>query len=238
MTQTAANGWGKVVSMDTEKKQEFLNEATHWLIITMVHDDRLRAFKGHMNECRNNQDVCDLVELGCDDEVLLNTFAFAATLEACYPDLTAADLRELAKDCRSVVWRMKQFTPSLALPFQRDDGSIDYEPTGGDMHVWPGLEEEIEKKAKCYESLAELCTEKLLPTRATLRKLAYLWPVIYVKSRTGQPHYAAVSRILQFVGVTKSGKHLEDSLDSATRQFGGLLQWMTLATAMLSETTC
>jgi hypothetical protein len=222
--------------MDAEKKQEFLNEATHWLVVTMAHDERLRAHKGTLDSYRKNEDVSALVDEGCDLGVLLNSFAFAAALPACYPPFTADQLRELAYDCRSVLRRMKTLTPSQALSFHEDDGSIDFPPTGGDMHVSPALESDIENKARCYESLAELCKEKLLPTRATLGQLSYLWPVFYVKSRTGEPNYARVARILQFVGIAKNPKQLRVGFEGALGRYGDLLRWMTAALMMLSDT--
>jgi hypothetical protein len=227
--------------MDERKKQEFLEEATHWLVLTMVHDPRLLAAKGAMDAHRENSDVVALAQQGCKTDVLLNTFAFASALPHCYPGFTAEDLRELAKDSRSVLRRMKSLTPSFALPWlgadEDDEAAITFQPTGGDMHVWGCLEETIVKKANCYDSLAELCKEKLLPTRATLGKLSYLWPLIYVRACTKEPNYARVSRILDLSGIDKNEKQLRVGLEGALKKHESILGWMTLAAGMLTDTS-
>jgi hypothetical protein len=135
---------------------------------------------------------------------------------------------------------MKTLGPSIALPFIGEHPSapnaITLEPTGGDMHVWGELEENIKRKANYYESLAELCRDKIIPMRATLGKLGYIGPVVYVKQCTGEPHFSRVSRILAFAGIEKNDKQLRIAWTAAEQKYPNLLRWMEFGAGTLTET--
>jgi hypothetical protein len=185
----------------------------------------------------------------------------------------ANEYKDFVKDINSVLYSMKNFTPSVALPFisEAADGTqvLTLEPTGGDLHVWPWLEdklskraamykvivddfeanvamegnarvpafgtdrvleEELRRKAELYNELARLCTDRLVPTRATFKRIAYIWPVLYVTSKTGKPHYAALSRLLNEAGIIdKTPKQLKVAFNSIRREYPGVLQWMEIA---------
>jgi hypothetical protein len=141
---------------------QLVTEAVHWMVITAAYDPSLRAVKDKFaDELARNDDVNKLKKLGCDKDKLLSTLAFANRMPALYPPLGANPLRNLARDLKSVLVRMKRLTPSRALPWFEDSTQkgkyiLTFEPTGGDLHVWPELERELQLKAAAYEGLAGL----------------------------------------------------------------------------------
>ena len=217
---------------------EAVREVVHWMVITAAYDPRLRAVKDEFaRELAGNDDVNELQRLRCDKDKLLNTLAFAKEMPALYPPLDAKALRNLARDLKIVLTRMKRITPSVPLLWieERADGkhSLTWKPTGGDLHVWPELERELERKAGAYEELARLCRLRKIPSRATFRRYAFVWPLQYINSCTGKPHYAAASRLLSVTGINKNEKQLKGAFLSADPS---VLRWMELATTFLHET--
>jgi hypothetical protein len=88
-----------------------------------------------------------------------------------------------------------------------------------------------------YKGLAHLCNLRLIPTRATFRRIAYVWPLVYVNSCTSdpEPHYAAVSRLLEFAGVEKDSRQLKKAFLSVREKYPEILEWLKLATRVLQE---
>jgi len=217
-------------------------EITRWLVSTALHDDRLLQVKGSLTQVlKNNKDLAALVAGGCDGEMLANTLAFAVQITTCYPKIVSADLKDLAKDVKSVLRRMKELTPSVALPIGEDVGEGKYVVkhlfTGGDLHVWPWLEEDLLRKSGMYEDLARLSRDKKIPTQATLRRFAFVWPVHYVYSRLKKERYAAISRLLTLAGIEKEPRQLKQALKAARREHPEALLWMDAATPFLQEVT-
>jgi hypothetical protein len=217
---------------------ELVTEVLHWMVITAAYDPSLRAVKDKFaHELARNDDVNKLKKLGCDKDKLLSTLAFANRMPALYPPLGANPLRNLARDLKSVLVRMKRLTPSRALPWFEDSTEgkyiLTFEPTGGDLHVWPELERELQLKAAVYEGLAGLCQKRKIPSRATFRKYAFLWPVQYINSCLGEPHYAAAARLLCLTGIKKNWKQLKVAFLSADPS---VLRWLELATSVTHDT--
>ena len=219
---------------------EAVREVVHWMVITAVHDPGLLAVKGKFaSELARNDDVKELQRLGCDKDKLLNTLAFANRMPALYPPLGAEALRNLARDLKDIVTRMKRFTPSVALPWiEESDGRqfLTWKPTGGDLHIWPELERELQLKAAAYKRLARLCRMGMIPDRATFRRFAFVWPVQYINSCIHEPHYAAASRLLCLTGIKKNPKQLKVAFLLVREQDPSVLSWMGLATSFLHET--
>jgi hypothetical protein len=133
--------------------------------------------------------------------------------------------------------RMRRITPSILLPIAEERGGrVNMVPTGGDLHIWPELESELQRKANGYEQLARLCRLRKIPSRATFRKFAFVWPVQYINSCTGHPHYAAASRLLSYAGIDKNEKQLKVAFHSALEHYPSVLSWMGRATSFLHET--
>jgi hypothetical protein len=120
------------------------------------------------------------------------------------------------------------------VPWAKDDAGnftvVTLKPTGGDLHIWPWLEDEVQCRLQMYEQLARLCSERRIPSRASFRKFAYIWPVQFVVARTGKPHYADLSALLALTGIDKGPKQLKVSFNLARTKFPSILNWMDLAT--------
>jgi len=220
---------------------QMVNEIAHWLVLTAIHHPMLLALKGKLqSDLARNEDVIKLEKLGCDKSRLLNVLAFANAMPFLYPPLEANTLRELAKDLGSVFRRMKAITPSSALLWSKEgaDGRqfLAWVPTGGDLHIWHDLETEVHHRANMYTELARLCAQRRVPSRATFRKLAYLWPVQYVNSTLQKPHYVALSKLLAHVSIDKNPKQLKVAFTSAQTEYSSILRWMDLAITFLHET--
>jgi hypothetical protein len=220
---------------------EAVREVVHWMVITAAHDPLLQETKDKFaRDLARNDSVNMLTELGCDKDKLLSTLAFANKMPDLYPPLDAQALRNLARDLDDVLRRMKRLTPSIALLWTEEsaDGkhSLTLKPTGGDLHVWPELECELRCKVETYEALARLCELRKIPTRATFRKFAYLWPIQYINSCLQKEHYAEASELLCLTGNTKNTKQLIVAFNKARKQYPSVLRWMELATTFLHET--
>ncbi|MGB9232854.1 MAG: helix-turn-helix domain-containing protein [Terriglobales bacterium] len=218
-----------------------VKEIAHWIVLTAIHHPMLLALKGKLDsDLARNEDVIKLEELGCDKSRLLNVLAFTNAMPSLYPPLEANTLRKLAKDLRGVFQRMKVITPSSALPWIKENAVgrqfLTWVPTGGDLHIWPDLETEVQRRADMYSELARLCAQRKVPSRATFRKFAYLWPVQYVNSTLQEPHYVALSKLLAHVGIDKNPKQLKVAFKSVQEEYPGLLKWMDLAANLLHET--
>lgn len=151
----------KRINTDDQK----VKEIAHWLVLTAIHHPMLLALKGKLeSDLARNEDVIKLEELGCDKSQLLNVLAFANAMPSLYPPLEANTLRELAKELRSVFQRMKAITPSSALPWSKENADgrqfLTWVPTGGDLHIWPDLEGEVQRRADMYSELARLCAQR------------------------------------------------------------------------------
>lgn len=221
--------------------EEEVVEVTTWTILTALHNPALLAKKGEfLKQVGGEEVVAKLVSLGCDEELLLNSLVFAAWLPQFYPPLMAAELKRLADDTERLLREMKRLTPSIALPWldETDDGrkELVWEPTGGDLHVWPWLEKELRAKVSLYRRLGTLCTLRQVPTKATIGRIAGIWPVAYVNSCTGQPHYALVSKLLDCTPEGKNPKQLREAFLSVREEYPHLERWLLLATRVLQRT--
>jgi|ERR1019366_1968433 hypothetical protein len=109
------------------------------------------------------------------------------------------------------------------------------EPTGGDLYVSAELQKELSLKADCYEGLARLCTQNMVPTRAQIQKLAYLWPVFYVEEKTRKYHYAKVAKLLGFVEIDKNEKQLMRGVADAKRTLPQVVNWMKWSLSYIEQ---
>jgi hypothetical protein len=234
------------VSLDSDSTKridtdnQMVTEIAHWMVLTAIHHPMLLALKGKLDsDLARNEDVIKLVESGCDKSQLINVLAFANAMPSLYPPLEANTLRELAKDLRSVFHRMKAITPSSVLLWSKENAEgrefLTWVPTGGDLHIWPDLEAEVQRRADMYSELARLCAQRKVPSRATFRRFAYLWPVQYVNSILQKPHYVALSKLLAHVGIDKNPKQLKVAFTSAQTEYSSILRWMELATQWLDQ---
>jgi hypothetical protein len=203
-----------------------------------MHSPKMVAARKSLSAHSANINVQRLVAEGCDDAMLLNSIAFARLLPDLYPPLAASRLRRLAIKLDEVLREMKALTPSIELPFivdEREDGSAGFkmEPTGGDLHLWPEVEKDLQTKVACYDALAEMLTKRQLPTRAQVRMLAYLMPVVYVKSVTRKPHYRELCNLLRLVGIVKNEQQLQKAFTAASQKNPDVLLWMRAAMSTL-----
>lgn len=227
--------------MDNDNSDQALAiEATVWIVVTAIHQAQLSQERPDNTRLFQNAEFLDLCRDGCDPWVLFNVLLLASIMPTYYPPISASALRKLARDLRDVLGRMHRITPSLLLPFATDFengryGLPELEPTGGALHVYPDLEKELCLKAKAYEKLADLCAKKLVPTRAQIKKLAYLWPVLYVEEKTGSPHYSKVSRLLGFVEIDKNDNQLIKGAAAAKSTFPLAVNWMKASLGFLGQ---
>jgi hypothetical protein len=209
--------------------QELATEAAIWIVVTAIHQPKLLAKRKDL-EIYGNEDFVELCKLGCEAWGLAGVLVAAAELPKVYPPISAPVLRNLARDLRDVLRRMIRTTPSIELPrireLEKGGQELHSEPTGGDLHVSAELQKELSLKADAYEKLADLRTKQMIPSRTQIKKLAYLWPVLYVEEKTGRAHYAKVSRLLGFVDIDKNDKQLIKGLADAKRTSSQVVDWM------------
>lgn len=213
-------------------------EVAHWIVITALHHPRIVAAKGKLAvEVGRDEDVNRLCRSVCDRSELLNVLAFAKEMPALYPQWDADTLRKLAADLRRVLRRMKFVTPSIVLPWFETsaDGTerLSWQSSAGDLDLSPELEKQLQLRVEMYGQLARLCSRREIPSRATFRKFAYLWPVQYINSSTGQPHYAVAARLLGFAGIDKNEKQLKVAFVAVRQRYPWVLSWMDLAIGFL-----
>jgi hypothetical protein len=243
MKYAGQGGTHMEVGTEPNTVEEAIVEVTTWAIITALHNPALLAKKGEfLKQVDGEEVVAKLVSLGCEKELLLNTLVFAAWLPEFYPPLIAADLNRLADDTERLLREMKRLTPSIALPWieESDDGyqELVWKPTGADLHVWPWLERELLGKVSLYRQLATMCTLRQVPTKATIGRIAGIWPVAYVNSCTGEPHYALVSKLLDCTPEGKNPKQLRVAFLSVSEEYPHLERWLVLATRALQQAVC
>lgn len=218
--------------------QELATEVALWIVVTAIHQPKLLAKRKNLDLDRY-KDFDKLCKLGCNAWVLQQVLVFATEMPKFYPPISAPVLRKLARDLRDVLSRMIRTTPSLALLWVREHEKGGQElytsPTGGDLHVSAELEEELSLKADCYEGLARLCTQNMVPTRAQIQKLAYLWPVFYVEEKTGKRHYTKIAKLLSLVGIDKHDKQLMRGVADAKRTLPLVVNWMKLALSYIEQ---
>lgn len=229
------------IGTEPNAAEEAIVEVTTWTILTALHNPALLAKKGEfLKQVGGGEVVAELVSLGCEEGLLLNTLVFAAWLPQFYPPLMAAELNRLADDTERLLREMKRLTPSIALPWleESDDGhqELVWKPTGADLHVWPWLEQELLGKVSLYRQLATMCTLRQVPTKATIGRIAGIWPVAYVNSCTGEPHYALVSKLLDCTPEGKNPKQLRAAFLSVGEEYPHLESWLVLATRVLQQT--
>ncbi len=224
------------------EKKQLIKEVPEWIITTALNNSQVVAAKGSLQKLirkDENPTLSKLVHDGCDDDVLLNTIAFAAELPNLYPPFSAQELRELAKDVESVLSRMRRLTPSIALPIvtttSKGKNELRLEPTGDVFHVWPQLEHDLCLKIAAYKMLAQLCTNHEIPTRAEFKTITCVFPLLYVRRKIGEPRFAAVSRLLEFAGISKNAKQLRIALRKAETKYSAALFWMETAIGFLQQ---
>lgn len=72
-------------------------------------------------------------------------------------------------------------------------------------------------------------------SRAEFGRIGHVWPLVYVESITGDPHYALVARLLQETGVDgdMTGKRLREAYVSVKERNPAVLRWLRHATVRL-----
>jgi hypothetical protein len=218
------------------------NEIIHWFVITAVHNNELLKVKGKYEDIagRAFAAIDPLEKLGCDRAVLLNTVLYAIKLPTLYPKFTASDLEKLGSDIDDVLNRIRRFTPrSISLPFVEEDKGkmmLTMAPTGGDLHLSEEMESELRRKAQAYKRMAQLCSSGAIPDSATFRRIAHMWPVIYVNSATGEPHCKLVANLLEHTEIQRSARDLRRSFQSIQKRFPGIVNWLGLLPLELQVT--
>jgi hypothetical protein len=219
------------------------NEIIHWFVITAVHNNELLKVKGQYQELASRAfaAIDPLEKLGCDRAVLLNTVLYAMKLPTLYPKFTAGTLEKLGLDIEEVLNRIRRFTPpSISLPFIEDNEGkvmITSALTAGDLHLSQEIESELRRKAQAYKRMAQLCSSGVIPDYATFRRIAHIWPVIYVNAVTGNPHCKLVANLLEHTDeIERTDRDLRRSFQSLQKRFPGIVQWLGIMPNVLQIT--
>jgi hypothetical protein len=237
-----------------------VGEAMRWIVVTALYDPRFTDTKEKVRKvlyaeahCRKHLATLEL--RGCNKEILLTTLAFAeesaridprtgeqiqlSLLQWLCPPLVAEDLRKLSQDVENLLTRMKTQAPSIALPMlQESDEEHEFIAwqMGGDYIVGPWLENELRDKATLYNELALACTRGEVPTKATIGRAAFLWPLAYVEASTEEPPpYALMAELLDSAGYEKHGDYLQKAFEEFKRKYPGILDWLVQALRVMEE---
>jgi hypothetical protein len=185
---------------------QHFNELTVHLVLSGIYSPKMIDCKGSYERLRGKQSVMDLVDQGCDQDILLNCLAFARALPVSYPALDIAALRRVAKNLSAVRKELKQIIPSVTLPFlSGDDDAMTSVPVSGDFHLSREFRSELLRKERVCIHVADLCSQGKIPHRDDIRLLAYLWPALYCKQVTGKYRYALVAQLLKDAGFGYNG---------------------------------
>jgi hypothetical protein len=182
---------------------QHFDELTIHLVLSGLYHPKMIDRKGSYERLRGRQSVMDLVEKGCDQDILLNCLDFARALPDYYPALDIAALRRGAKNLSAVRKELKQIMPSVTLPFVSEDGDgsiISSGPVSGDFHMSREFRSELLRKERVCIHVADLCSRGKILHRDDIRLLAYLWPALYCKQVTGKYRYALVAQLLKDAG--------------------------------------
>ena len=100
------------IGTEPNAAEEAIVEVTTWTILTRSHNPALLAKKGEfLKQVGGGEVVAELVSLGCEEGLLLNTLVFAAWLPQFYPPLMAAELNRLADDTERLLREMRGSHP-------------------------------------------------------------------------------------------------------------------------------
>lgn len=207
-------------SNETEAMPHSRDDVAGWLIFTATQNPEFTKIARTLVPTGDVQKTFTfLSKAGCNQALLTDCLVLAYRLTDWVPSLSAADLRNLARDLENVLNRMPVTVPShvflMATPDGQDPnrGVLKEEGTAGYLHVWPSQLEDLTKKVAGYRELAKLCTKRFVPRMDRLKRDARLLPVAYVKLATGQPYYERVSRLLQWAGEqldkSKAERHID-----------------------------
>jgi hypothetical protein len=210
---------------------EHFTELTIHLALSGLYSLKMIDCKGSYERLRGKQSVMDLVDQGCDQDILLNCLAFARALPVSYPALDIAALRRVAKNLSAVRKELKQIMPSVTLPFlSGDDDAMTSVPVSGDFHLSREFRSELLRKERVCIHVADLCSQGKIPHRDDIRLLAYLWPALYCKQVTGKYRYALVAQLLKDAGFGyKNEAQLSRAMTKARAKYSGVMVWMMRA---------
>ncbi len=158
------------------------DEVMYWMVITMLHDATAICSKGGLSH--NHWTTTRTLPNLCAGAATRRRFWIPLHSRVRCPRIT---LRFGLRNCTTsqsrherLLGRMKTVTPSFALPWVT-------QPTTGRQlcrHFsanWrrfarsPPVRKWLKDKAKLYRKLARLCTEKRIPSRATIKKVSSIW---------------------------------------------------------------
>jgi hypothetical protein len=200
-------------------------------MLSGLYNPKMIDRKGSYERLRGRQSVMDLVEKGCDQDILLNCLAFASALPRYYPALDIAALRRAANNLHAVRKDLKQIMPSVTLPFlSGDDDAMTSVPVSGDFHLSREFRSELLRKERVCIHVADLCSQRKIPHRDDIGMLAYLWPALYVREATGKYRYALVAQLLRDAGFDdKNEAHLSRAMSKARSKYSVVMMWMIRA---------
>jgi hypothetical protein len=239
MTEMTKRTEGNLLSNQEPTRRD---EVIGWLLLTMLYaPQQLEARKSALDHLGPISwgATAKLEELGCKRLALITAAVLGTNARKLYPPFSADRLREIAAKIRSVVREMNELVPQIYVPDGRilKDGSLEIEmgPAGGDMQLEPWVEKSLLIKATLFEELAAMCAANEMPSRAEFGRIGHVWPLVYVETMTGDPHYALVARLLQETGVDgdMTGKRLREAYVSVKERNPAVLRWLRHATVRL-----
>lgn len=219
--------------MKRRNKEELVLESVEFVmqgVLTALCDPDLPKLRNSFKlKPQVMKDAKELADKGCDLRLLCDCLAFSRRLPDLYPEPPTGVLNEIAQTAGELERNLLQHFPPINLAFfPKDDRPIvSYGPLAGDMAISEeGLAElrRIKRAASYFETVVR-CGGR--PDRKFVNMVAYLWPVFYVESTTGQPHYERVAALLKSVGFgKKSAAQLATSAKKVRARVPGLESWL------------
>lgn len=235
--------------------QQHHNELLHYYFMHALMSPQVRGARGSLARLRAIQPVNALVQLGCDETMLLDSFAMAAAIAEAYPPLSASALKMLKQRLTAALQAVDQVLPSggLLLAMNHQDEvwtptpqgtfiveaktkgiplELDYAPFGGNLSMLPDMKESFGRLIDLVGHVQAACSRNALPGHKQMDELAYVLPVAYIETVTGAPQYALVAELWSFCSLFP-GDRRADQIGRSYRKYKAALPsvfvWMSSA---------
>ena len=126
---------------------------------------------------------------GFSRDKLLFSCAFVGEISRLPLDFKIDLLEGFATKVAFVLRRMKALNSATPLPWRHS------------VAISEDLEAALAQKVEAYRELERVFSARKLPRRDTILRVACIWPILYLKAKTGQPHHKLVGELLKLVGV-------------------------------------